>query len=66
MLDQTQSADAPPLEMGIALRPCIVGQPYLLRHLRRALLRLAAARDSGQVWMTTLGKICKLAVQMAK
>ena len=43
---------APP--MGIALHPYIVGQPYRLRHLRRALSYLAKARD---VWFTTPGKI---------
>jgi allantoinase len=59
MLDQTRSPDAPPLVMGIALHPYIVGQPYRLRHLRRALEHLAAARDRGQVWMTTPGEIFK-------
>ena len=32
--------------MGIALHPYIVGQPYRLRHLRRALRHIAAARDA--------------------
>jgi allantoinase len=57
MLDQTRAADAPALVMGIALHPYIVGQPYRLRHLRRALQRVAAARDAGEVWMTTPGAI---------
>ena len=57
MLDQTREPGAPPLVMGIALHPYIVGQPYRLRHLRRALQRVAAARDAGQVWMTTPGSI---------
>jgi allantoinase len=51
-----QSA-ATPLVMGLALHPYIVGQPYRLRHLRRALQRLAQARDAGQVWFTTPGRI---------
>lgn len=55
MLDQ---AKAQPLVMGIALHPYIVGQPYRLRHLRRALQHIAAARDAGQIWMTTPGQIC--------
>ena len=59
MLDQVQGADSPALVMGIALHPYIVGQPYRLRHLRRALQRVAAARDAGQVWMTTPGAICE-------
>ncbi len=57
MLDQTQPQGTAPLVMGIALHPYIVGQPYRLRHLRRALEQLAAARDSGRVWMTTPGAI---------
>lgn len=47
-----------PLVMGIALHPYLVGQPYRLRHLRRALEHLALARDAGQVWFTTPGAIC--------
>lgn len=45
-----------PLVMGIALHPYIVGQPYRLRHLRRALQHIAARRES--VWLTTPGEIC--------
>ncbi len=55
MLAQSQRQ---PLVMGLALHPYIVGQPYRLRHLRRALHRLAAARDSGAVWFCTPGAIC--------
>ena len=54
-----------PLVMGIALHPYIVGQPYRLRHLRRALAHIAAARDAGQIWMTTPGAICDAAVAQA-
>lgn len=57
MLEQTHAADAPALVMGIALHPYIVGQPYRLRHLRRALEAVARARDAGRVWMTTPGAI---------
>ena len=42
------------LVMGIALHPYIVGQPYRLRHLRRALKHIAKKN----VWLTTPGKIC--------
>ncbi|NSL53914.1 polysaccharide deacetylase family protein [Uliginosibacterium aquaticum] len=48
-----------PLVMGIALHPYIIGQPYRLRHLRRALQRIAAARDAGEIWLTTPGAICR-------
>lgn len=65
MLDQTRPPTAPPLVMGIALHPYIVGQPYRLRHLRRALQHLAAARDAGKVWLTTPGAICEHAVNVA-
>jgi peptidoglycan/xylan/chitin deacetylase (PgdA/CDA1 family) len=57
MLEQTRAPDSAPLVMGIALHPYLVGQPYRLRHLRRALQHVAAARDKGQVWMTTPGAI---------
>lgn len=46
---------AQPLVMGIALHPYIVGQPYRLRHLRRALRHVVAAKCA---WLTTPGAIC--------
>jgi len=55
MLQQSRTQS---LVMGIALHPYIVGQPYRLRHLRRALQRLADARDQGTIWFTTPGAIC--------
>lgn len=55
MLVQSQKQS---LVMGIALHPYIVGQPYRLRHLRRALQHIAAARDAGDIWFTTPGQIC--------
>ena len=54
MLDQAQHQ---PLVMGIALHPYIIGQPYRLRHLRRALQHIAGARDQDEIWMTTPGAI---------
>ena len=65
MLDQTQAAGSAPLVMGIALHPYLVGQPYRLRHLRRALQHVAAARDQGKVWMTTPSAVCRYAAEMA-
>ena len=56
MLPQAQRQ---PLVMGIALHPYLVGQPYRLRHLRRALAHIAAARDSGDIWLATPGAICR-------
>jgi peptidoglycan/xylan/chitin deacetylase (PgdA/CDA1 family) len=47
------------LVMGIALHPYLVGQPYRLRHLRRALAHIAAAQASGDVWLTTPGAIAQ-------
>jgi len=55
-----------PLVMGLALHPYIVGQPYRLRHLRRALQHLARARAAGDIWFTTPGQICAHMVQTAQ
>ncbi len=52
MLEQSERQ---PLVMGIALHPYLVGQPYRLRHLRRALSHIAAHRDA--LWLTTPGAI---------
>jgi peptidoglycan/xylan/chitin deacetylase (PgdA/CDA1 family) len=49
------------LVMGIALHPYIVGQPYRLRHLRRALKHIVDMAASGEVWRTTPGQICNFA-----
>jgi peptidoglycan/xylan/chitin deacetylase (PgdA/CDA1 family) len=56
--EMQQQAALQPLVMGIALHPYIVGQPYRLRHLRRALQRIAQARDADKIWLTTPGQIC--------
>ena len=65
MLAQSQAPNSAPLVMGIALHPYIVGQPYRLRHLRRALQHVAALRDRGQVWMSTPGEIFRHSAEMA-
>lgn len=52
-----------PLVMGVALHPYIVGQPYRLRELRRALTHVLARRDD--VWMTTAGAIAEHAAAYA-
>lgn len=50
-----QVADGIPQVMGIALHPYIVGQPYRLRALRRALTVIAGQREA--VWITTAGGV---------
>ena len=55
--EMLQQARRGPLVMGIALHPYIVGQPYRLFHLRKALAHIGRARDAGDVWMTTPGAL---------
>jgi allantoinase len=50
MLEQSK---AQPLAMGVARHAYIVGQPFGLRHLRRALQHIARHRD--EVWVATAG-----------
>jgi allantoinase len=45
------------LVMGIALHAYIAGQPFRLRHLRRALMHIAAR--SSAIWLTTAGAIAR-------
>jgi peptidoglycan/xylan/chitin deacetylase (PgdA/CDA1 family) len=57
MLERTQRpGDPQSLVMGIALHPYIVGQPYRLRHLRRALRHLVERKGEG-VWLARPGAI---------
>ena len=63
--EMLEQARAQPLVMGIALHPYIVGQPYRLRHLRRALEAWAPARDRGLAWVSTPGAICRHAMESA-
>lgn len=53
--EMLEQAAGQPLVMGIALHPYLVGQPYRLRHLRRALSHIAAQRD--HIWLTRAGDI---------
>jgi peptidoglycan/xylan/chitin deacetylase (PgdA/CDA1 family) len=48
-----------PLVMGISLHAMIAGQPFRVRHLRRALQHIAAQRE--QCWLTTAGAIAAAA-----
>ena len=54
--EMRDQASDQPLVMGIALHAYIVGQPFRLRHLRRA-LRHIAANAGDDVWLTTAGAI---------
>ncbi|MES1936174.1 polysaccharide deacetylase family protein [Salinisphaera hydrothermalis] len=54
MMDQSRRQS---LVMGIALHPYIVGQPFRLRSLRRALTHIAARRRD--IWLTTPGQIAE-------
>jgi hypothetical protein len=59
MIDQfdemlEQSAEQP-LVYAVALHSYIVGQPFRLRHLRRALAHIAAHRD--KIWLARAGEI---------
>lgn len=52
MLAQSRSQ---PLVCGIALHPYIVGQPFRLRHLRRALVHIVNKADA--IWLCRTGEI---------
>jgi hypothetical protein len=54
MLEQSTSQ---PLVMGVALHGYLVGQPFRLRHLRRALTHIANQRE--RIWLTHPGAIAK-------
>jgi hypothetical protein len=54
MLDQSRAQS---LVFGIALHAFIAGQPFRLRHLRRALEHLTHRRDD--VWFATTGEIAR-------
>jgi peptidoglycan/xylan/chitin deacetylase (PgdA/CDA1 family) len=54
MLEQSTSQ---PLVMGVALHGYLVGQPFRLRHLRRALTHIVNQRE--RIWLTHPGAIAK-------
>lgn len=60
MLEQSKRQ---PLVMGIALHPYLVGQPYRLRELRRALKHIAARRSD--IWFNTAGAVAAHAAPFA-
>ena len=61
--EMLRQCEAQPLVMGIALHPYLVGQPYRLRHLRRALEHIVAKPE--RVWFTTPGAICDRVEKLA-
>ena len=52
--EMVRQSEDQPLVMGIALHPYLVGQPYRLLHLRRALKHVVKQKKA---WVTTPGKI---------
>ena len=55
--EMREQSGAQPLAMGIALHAYIAGQPFRLRHLRRALAHVAAHRED--IWIATAGDIAR-------
>ena len=53
--EMRELSESRPLVMGVALHPYILGQPYRLRHLKRALRHIVSRGD--EIWMTTPGAI---------
>ena len=53
--EQLEQSNKQPLVYGITTHPYILGQPFRLRHYRRALRYIADNRD--KVWLTRLGEI---------
>jgi hypothetical protein len=55
--EMNEQSMSQPLMFSVALHPYIVGQPFRLRHLRRALSHIAQYRDSA--WFCRAGDICE-------
>jgi allantoinase len=55
-----------PLVCGISLHSFVVGQPFRLAQLRRALAEVLKHPDFGKVWITTPGKIAAYAETLPK
>jgi len=61
MLEQSRKY---PLVFSVALHPFIIGQPFRLRALRRALAHIMERRD--EVWITTPGEIARYCAGLPK
>jgi hypothetical protein len=55
-----------PLVCGISLHSFVVGQPFRLAQLRRALAEVLKHPDFDKVWITTPGKIAAYAEALPK
>ena len=55
--EMLELSEARPLVMGVALHAYLVGQPHLLKHLKRALRHIASRRET--IWLTTPGAIAR-------
>jgi allantoinase len=55
-----------PLIMGIALHTFVVGQPFRLLALQRALEHMLSHRDAGKVWFTRPGAIADYVMRLPK
>ena len=62
--EMREQAATGPLVMGIALHPYIVGQPFRLRALRRALRHIAGRRDD--VWLCRSGEVAAHCLALAQ
>lgn len=54
--EMLKQSERQPLVMGVALHPYIVGQPYRLLHLRRALRHIV---EDSTAWLTTPGAVAE-------
>ncbi|KTD07763.1 polysaccharide deacetylase family protein [Legionella jamestowniensis] len=61
MLEQSKLR---PLVFGLSLHPYIIGQPFRLRHLRRALTHIM--KSAQEIWITTPGAIATYYKQLFK
>lgn len=66
--EMKQQSQEQPLVYGIALHAYVMGQPFRLRHLRRALAHIAedAAQQSDIVWLTHPGQIAQHIASLPK
>jgi len=55
-----------PLIMGIALHTFVIGQPFRLLALQRALEHMLGHRDASKVWWTTPGQIADHVMKQPK
>jgi hypothetical protein len=61
MLEQSKKY---PLVYSVALHPFVIGQPFRLRALRRALKHIMAHKDA--LWLTTPGEIARYCESLPK